>query len=470
MSRLSLRLASAFFAFVVIGSLALAFWMASEERRQSQTAFAMMARANAELIASQNYPLTVRTANAVSEVLGVDLLFVRTDAGNVIDPEWSEACKPIHTACSFSTREPGRVFDQYLEYPNIRRLLTDLVPGRTLKSDGPKWEIVSWPLREGYHLSLLRPEQLWWTLTLNFRSVGILAAFWLLSASLAFVLARGIVGPLRSLAKRLPHIGDGGEDSLPEAARSDEIGELARAYQRTRKQLADERRAREQNERLATLGRMATGLAHEINNPVAAIKLHAQLLECDAPSESIATILSENAKIEALVNQWMFLARPQPPAVASCDLADVVTECIRTVSPAAAHAKVNIVSNLTHAPAEVDRRRIAQAICNVLMNAVHAMSGGGELSISSTTEAGEVLLIFRDTGPGFSAAALAKATELFYSEKEGGMGIGLSVTAEILKAHGGELRIANGERGAVVTLVLPAKAATSAHLSSDIHL
>jgi signal transduction histidine kinase len=369
-----------------------------------------------------------------------------------------------------SSREPGKVLDQYLEYPNIRRILMDLAPGRTLKTDGPKWEIVSWPLKDGYFLSLLRPEQVWWTPTLNFRSAGILTAFWLLSASLAVVLARGIVGPLRSLAKRLPRIGDGGDDSLPEAARGDEIGELARAYQFTRKQLAEERRAREQAERLATLGKMATGLAHEINNPAAAIKLHAQLLEDDAPGESIATILSENAKIEALVNQWMFLARPQPPAVAQCDLADLVAECIRTVSPAAVHAKVDIVSDLTGALVDVDRRRIAQAVCNVLMNAIHAMSNGGELSISSAAHEGRQMLVFRDTGPGFSSAALDKATELFYSEKEGGMGIGLSVTAEILKAHGGELRIANCERGAVVTMVLPVKAVRSAHLSSDTHL
>jgi len=65
-------------------------------------------------------------------------------------------------------------------------------------------------------------------------------------------------------------------------------------------------------------------------------------------------------------------------------------------------------------------------------------------------------LIFADTGPGFSSAALARHADLFFSEKEGGMGIGLNVTAEILRAHGGELRVANSTAGgATVTLVLP---------------
>ena len=117
------------------------------------------------------------------------------------------------------------------------------------------------------------------------RTFAVLGVFWALSLALAWALAGGIVGPLRRLAHRLPRIADDtSEPALPEASRPDEIGQLARAYLDTRTALAAERRAREQAERLATLGRMATGLAHEINNPVAAIKLHAQLLETDSSS------------------------------------------------------------------------------------------------------------------------------------------------------------------------------------------
>lgn len=311
-------------------------------------------------------------------------------------------------------------------------------------------EAVAVPLRDNMRLVLLRDRPPLGALKAG-RTYAVLGAFWLISLALAWALARGIVGPLRGLAARLPHIAEDGDEVLPEAARSDEIGELARAYQTTRKQLAEERRAREQAERLATLGRMATGLAHEINNPVSAIKLHAQLLETDVANESLTMILSENAKIEALVNQWMFLARPQPPAVAPCDLAVLVGEALRTVAPAAAHAKVKLVSAVTSRTVQGDRRRLGQAITNVMMNAIHAMAGGGELRIECAGNA----LTFRDTGPGFSATALARATELFYSEKEGGMGIGLSVTAEILKAHRGELRIENAAGGAVVRFLFP---------------
>ena len=124
-----------------------------------------------------------------------------------------------------------------------------------------------------------------------------------------------------------------------------------------------------------------------------------------------------------------------------------------------------------------DARRLGQAVGNVIVNAIQAMSAeGGTLRITANDEgrmtndetksparAAEAFVIrhpsfvirFSDTGPGFSAAALARHAELFFSEKEGGMGIGLSVTAEILRAHGGDLRVENSAHGAVVTFVLP---------------
>ncbi len=434
MSRLFLRLALAFVAFVIAGSLALVLWLGAEERRQSQELFAAMARTNARFLQT-GAPLTDRTALSLREVLGVKVYFESLNGSQIPnEPMWSP--QPYGELKAVMWNHHDLVADASGE---VRKM-----------PDGQ--EAVAVPLRDDIRLVLLRerPPLGAWKAG---RTYAVLGAFWLISLALAGALARGIVRPLRTLAARLPHIADDGDEPLPEAARADEIGELARAYQTTRRQLADERRAREQAERLATLGRMATGLAHEINNPVSAIKLHAQLLETDVANESLAMILSENAKIEALVNQWMFLARPQPPAVAPCDIATLVAEALRTVAPAAAHAKVKVISEATSRTVQGDKRRLGQAITNVMMNAIHAMARGGELRIESAGNS----LIFRDTGPGFSATALARATELFYSEKEGGMGIGLSVTAEILKAHGGELRIENSADGAVVTFILPDK-------------
>jgi signal transduction histidine kinase len=152
----------------------------------------------------------------------------------------------------------------------------------------------------------------------------------------------------------------------------------------------------------------------------------------------------------------MFLARPAPPQTALAELTELVRAVIRALQPEAAHAGVTLIDRTAPGlSVKVDARRLSQAIGNVLRNAIQAMPRGGSVTIEGDS-ADTVQLRFRDSGPGFSAKALAHHAELFFSEKEGGMGIGLSVTSEILRAHGGALRVENSpDGGAIVTFILP---------------
>jgi signal transduction histidine kinase len=442
---LTRQLAVPFLAFVVAGSISLVFWIYSEELRESRRQFVAMADANARFIREAQLPRSERTSAGLRQALGVDV-YVFTPLAN-----------PADTGALRVWPGPG----EWKLLPDGREAVAAVVSGDE-------------------RLVLARPRRRFAFMSDRARLFAALLGFWSLSLALAWVLARRIVHPLRTLAEKLPHIADEATSvALPEAGRRDEIGQLARAYTETRAQLTSERAARTQAERLATLGKMATGLAHEINNPVAAIRLHAQLLEEEVPAEQrerVATILGESSRIESLVSQWMFLARPQPPSVSSCDLAEVVAAVLRALQPAAAHAGVTI-RNETPAGlvANGDRRRLSQAVTNILMNAIHAAAGGqvviagGEVETVSSRSKSEpsggtplppqrhLELTISDSGPGFSSAALEHGSELFFSEKEGGMGVGLSVSAEILRAHGGELRLANKPGGgAIVTLVLPA--------------
>jgi signal transduction histidine kinase len=230
-------------------------------------------------------------------------------------------------------------------------------------------------------------------------------------------------------------------------------------------------------ERLAMLGKMAASLAHEIQNPVAAIRLHTQLIQTATPAEtaeasasSLPVILSEAERIEGLVNQWMFLTRPEPPRTSWVNLHHELQRAMESMSPLAAHAGVVVNADVpSELPVIADTRRLRQVLGNLIQNAIQAMPNGGTIRIRGEVRGVRVQLSIADTGGGFSAEALRRFPELFFSEKEGGMGIGLSVAHEIVRAHNGSLTIANrpGDTGgAVVTIELPLAANPSAQLQN----
>jgi signal transduction histidine kinase len=434
------RLALPFVAFVALGSSALVLWLHLSARQDSLKQFAAEARANAEFVRTTHLPATTRTADSLSRVLRVEVGFAPRTVPEI-------AAEIISPSGGLHSKNLGR---QAVEHV-----------GEPVRQAGK--EAIVYPVGEDWLMWFVRSAEPGFSVLLQPRTLAVLGGFWLLALALAWALSRGIVTPLRLLASRLPHIENDPEASLPGAERNDEIGQVARAYLSTRTQLADERARREQAERLALLGRMATGLAHEIHNPLSAIRMHAQLLESSTEwelpalaKESLPIMLAETVKIESLVSQWMFLARPEPPKTAPLQIARVIESVLRTYEPAAQHAAVRLESSVDGSHwVNGDARRLGQAVSNVVVNAIQAMEEGGQLKIDAVRDGDRLRVRFADNGPGFSRAALERHGELFFSEREGGMGIGLAVTSEILRAHGGAVHVENGGRGAMVTLDLP---------------
>ncbi len=226
--------------------------------------------------------------------------------------------------------------------------------------------------------------------------------------------------------------------------------------------LARERSKRAQTERLAMLGRVATSLAHDIKNPLASIQLHAQLMTpaSGEDTQAVQLIQSEAEVISGLVNQWLHLANPVPPRLTRLDLSQTIQNVATSLEPQARHARVKIEFDLqSPLHAEGDPLRLTQAFRNLIINAIQAMPRGGNLCISAKKLENDLTLRFADSGSGFSDAALARGTELFYTEKEGGMGLGLNIVASIIKAHEGHLSLQNDPKGgAVVSVSLPSPA------------
>ncbi len=433
-ARLPWRIALPFAAFMLVGSvllLVLLWWnVRADERRDFET----LARTNAAFLTRMALPSSERMALQLQEVLGVGVHFRHRDAGLLIPPPPSPEQQ--------------------------RQLATELPPDGVCHQVG-SLDAVAFPLDDLRDLVLTRPLSALPSGLTQGRTFAVLGAFWLLALGFGWLISRGLVLPLRHLAARLPDIEAPGPLALPEAAREDEIGDVARAFVRTREALHRERTRREQAEKLAVLGRMTAALAHEIQNPVSAIKLHAQLLPDDGPDMGTARVIeTEATRIEELVSQWMFLSKPQPPAVSEVDAAQVLAEVLRVQQPQCEHAQVR--TRLEAPPGLTvpgDARRLSQVFRNLVVNAIQAMPLGGLLEVraSKLEEERVVVITFTDSGRGFSPEALARFSEFFYSEKEGGMGIGLSVAGEIVKGHGGSLTVANRpEGGAVVTVTLPA--------------
>jgi signal transduction histidine kinase len=232
--------------------------------------------------------------------------------------------------------------------------------------------------------------------------------------------------------------------------RGDEIGRLAKVLGDTHQSLREERDLRRKAERHAILGKMAASLAHEVRNPIAAIRLHAQLLDADALSDfelSRGLIVSEAERLEDLVGQWMSYARPEPPRLVMVDLAAILSESVRLITPQAMHAGVTIDLQCSDSgcPVEImaDRNRLMQVFGNLLRNAVQAMPSGGQVTVLLEDEPDRVVVMVSDQGAGFSENALEHLGEPFFSEKEGGMGLGLAVVKDICEAHRGNLEAHN---------------------------
>jgi signal transduction histidine kinase len=439
--RLSWRIGLPFALFVLAGSVALVLWMSWRNVEAERNRLASLARANADFIRHSKLPPSERMAHQLSEVLNARVVFVRR--GPVASPITDQDFSPSNEVFTYSKTASA-----------IRAFLPD---DGEVQNVGFQHEAVRSPVSDTWSLALWWPRMWPWSRVELAEALPVLAAFWLLSLVVAWLISRSLVRPLQHLAAKLPDIEKPEPIDLPEAQRKDEIGDVARAFVRTREALQTERAERERAEKLAVLGRMTAALAHEIQNPVCAIKMHAQLWQGGGANDTAQIIEGEATRIESLVNQWMFLSKPQPPAISEVDLPTLLTEVVKAHQAQLDHAQVK-VSLQVLAPVRVpgDTKRLAQVFSNLLVNAIQALPHGGELAIGCNLVLSHAEVTFTDTGKGFSNEALSRFSEFFFSEKEGGMGIGLSVASEIVKAHGGELRVANrAGGGACVTVTLP---------------
>ncbi|WP_020465806.1 sensor histidine kinase [Singulisphaera acidiphila] len=218
-------------------------------------------------------------------------------------------------------------------------------------------------------------------------------------------------------------------------------------------------------ESLAEVGEIAAGMAHELRNPLTAIKMLVQMNreETEAkglPAEDLQVIEQEILRMEARLNVFIDFARPPKPERRRVNLAAVVDQTLALVGGRARKQRVTVKFSPPSTPVEVeaDGEQVRQLLVNLALNALDVMPRGGILEIDLRPPANEIVeLAVLDTGPGIAARHLPRLYEPFFTSKEMGLGLGLVVSQRIAQDHGGELRATNRPQGgACFTLRLPA--------------
>jgi len=284
----------------------------------------------------------------------------------------------------------------------------------------------------------------------------------LLVAIVGSIIAGSITAPVKQLVGVTEQIAAGDLTAEAGVKTRDEIGTLANSFNQMTRELKASRDMLVQSEKLAAVGQLAAGIAHEIRNPLTSIKMIVQLLgrrlkDDEAGQESVQAVLDEINRLEVIINGLLDLTRPVELELRSVNVADVVNDVLKFMEADLRHRKIQLVKRLDETLPEtmLDADRVKQVFMNVILNAMQAMPDGGELAIKGhyDSDAGAVQIEISDTGIGMSQEVLAHAFEPFFSTKSGGTGLGLANVQKIMEQHKGDIRIESEEgQGTKVTI------------------
>jgi two-component system NtrC family sensor kinase len=317
-------------------------------------------------------------------------------------------------------------------------------------------------------------------------------AFLVISMAISISINRYVARPVRELVKATQKVAEGDLNYSIPSKTEDEIGQLASSFNqmtldlrkldekllewgKTLEQKVEERTEELrktqnqllQSEKMASLGKLAAGVAHEINSPLTGILTYSSLLhkakkEDDPDKEDLEVIVNETNRCKMIVKGLLDFARQTEPQKALSDINEVINKSINLISHQASIQNVKIEKKIKPDLPKImiDPGQIQQVFINILLNAIEAMPQGGTLTISSEIEDDLAVIEFTDTGIGIPEENLPKIFDPFFTTKKQGKGtgLGLSVSYGIIERHRGKLQVKSQmSRGTTFTVKLPTK-------------
>ena len=237
--------------------------------------------------------------------------------------------------------------------------------------------------------------------------------------------------------------------------------------EKIQKTTADLRKTESQlirSEKLAALGQLAAGIAHEIRNPLTSINILIHSLRERLPSENsqqedLKVIEEEIHRMNEIVNQFLRFAKPASPLLEKTDVLSIFEETLQLLRPQIEKQRIVVEKEFQALPMiQMDPEQMKQAMLNLLLNAIQAMPEGGQLTLKgqNSKDGQWIHLSIEDSGMGISPEDIDKLFDPFFSTKEGGIGLGLSITHRIIDQHHGKIEVENApEKGTIFTVWLP---------------
>jgi len=264
--------------------------------------------------------------------------------------------------------------------------------------------------------------------------------------------------PLHELHDKIARVRQGDLNvEVSFARRNDDIGDLGRDFNEMVRQLRDSREEIQRlyrtqmsrAEHLATLGELATGLAHEIRNPLAGIAGVMDIVGRDLPESSparevLSEVQQEILQIKRILSDLLETARPRPSDFRPADLNSTAEHAVTLARQQTISRPIEIRLSKSHElpPVEHDAGQIQQVLLNLLLNAIQAIDdAGGNIRVRVGSEDGFATVSISDTGCGIAPEHLANIFRPFFTTKKRGTGLGLSLVSRIVEAHGGRVQV-----------------------------
>lgn len=282
-----------------------------------------------------------------------------------------------------------------------------------------------------------------------------------------------VTRPLRTITEAALRVAKGETDVRVQVGARDEVAVLANTFNNMVQRLEHDLEQMQvmsegllQSERLATAGALAAGIAHEVNNPLAAVSSLVQIVQAraehDEDKQRLEQALEQTDRVAAVLKALMGFARPKQERRAATSLNEVIDKTVRLLGYDKRLKKtpIKVMKNVAMPVIEADADRIQQVLMNLILNAYHAVSDAenGEIVIETQRLKKDLLIQVKDNGAGIPEEQQARIFEPFFSTKapDAGTGLGLAVCRDIIHAHQGRLKVTNRQTGgACFTIILP---------------